>query len=378
MRVTIRDREVLNSLRPVDLIAYLRASGWIREAEIGNKAAVWVKPNGPEPQDVIVPLQRDAADFALRIAEVLGRLEFVEQRSQEDIIKDVITASADLIRIRSLSAGAADGTIPLDIGVAFVEHAREMILAAACAAVAPNPYWPRRKPQRAAEYIEHVRMGQTEQGSYVLTIHSPVPPALRADAPTESPFERQVVETLTRSLRSVREAAQQAIETADLQPFRAAVHNGVSANLCDALVGLGRVSPNNGIEVAVSWSRSRPIEGAPRSSTAIPSDLIPVIQEASRLFKETEPQDDFELLGFVERLDRPLGANVGQVFINALIDERPRRVRMELEDRDYQVALQAHKESRPISCVGDLRKEGRSFHLLNPRQFQLLEIEEAE
>ncbi len=378
MKVTIRDKEVLNSLRPVDLIAYLRASGWNREADIGNKASVWVKPDGPQPQDVVVPLRRDAADFALRIAEVLGKLEFVEQRSQEDIVKDLITTSADLVRIRSLSAGAADGTIPLDVGVAFVEHAREMILAAACATVAPSPYWPRRKPLRAAEFMENVRMGQTEQGSYVLTIHSPVPPALRADALAESPFERQVMQMLTRSLVSVREAAQLAVETGDLLPFRAAVHNGVSANLCDALVGLGRVSPNNGIEVSVSWSRSRPNNGSPRSTTAISSDFIPVIQEASRLFKETEPRDDYELFGFVEKLERPVGVITGHVSVNALIDERPRRVLLELAEPEYEVALQAHKESRPITCVGDLRKEGRSFQLQNPRQFRLLEIEEAE
>jgi hypothetical protein len=378
MKVTVRDQGILNSLRPVDLIAYLRASGWSREAEIGNKASVWVKPDGPQPQDVLVPLRRDAADFAMRIAEVLAQLELVEQRSQEDIVKDLITASADLVRIRTLSAGSADGTIPLDIGVALVEHAREMVLAAACAAVAPSAYWPRRKPLKAADFIEKVRMGQTERGSYVLTIHSPVPPALRADVPAESPFERQVTEMLSRSLVAARAAAQQAVETGDLQPFRAAIHNGVSANLCDALVGLGRVSPNNGIEVSISWSRSRPVNGAPRSTSAISSDLIPVIQEASRLFKETEPREDFELFGFVERLDRPVGANTGHVTVNALIDERPRRVLLELGDPEYQLALQGHKESRLIACLGDLKREGRSFQLQSPRQFRLLEMEEAE
>jgi hypothetical protein len=378
MKVTIRDPEVLKSLSPVDLIAYLRAAGWNREEEIGDRAAVWVKPNGDEPQDVIVPLRREAADFALRIAEVLGKLESVEQRSQEDIIKDLLTASADLVRIRSLGAGTADGTIPLDIGVSFVEDAREMVMAAACATVAPPPYWARRKPARAVEFMQGVRMGQTERGSYVLTIHSPVPPALRADAPAESPFERQVMTVLTRSLVSVRGAAQQAAETGDLQPFRAAIHSGVSANLCDALVGLGRISPNNGIEVSVSWSRSRPIDGPHRSTTAIPSDFIPVIQEASRLFKETEPRDDFELFGFVERLDRPVGAATGHVSVNALIDERPRRVSLELPEPDYQLAVEAHRDSRPIGCLGDLAKAGHSFQLRNPRHFRILDIEEAE
>jgi hypothetical protein len=377
VKVTIRDQGVLNSLRPVDLIAYLRASGWSRETEIEQKASIWLKLDSPGQPDVVVPLRRDAADFALRIAEVLGTLESVEQRSQEDIVKDLLTASADLVRIRSIAGETADGTIALDVGVSFVEHAREMVMAAACAAVVPRPYWARRKPPKATEFMQSVRMGQTERGSYVLTLHSPVPPTLRTEATAESPFERQVTEMLMRSLVAIRESARQAVETGDLQPFRTAVHRGVSANLCDALVGLGRISPNNGIEVSISWSRSRPIHGVNRTTAVIPSDFIPVIQEASRLFKETEPQDDFEILGFVEKLERAVGAHWGQASVNTLIDEKPRNVSLELGDPDYQVALQAHKDSRPIYCIGDLAKEGRSLLLRNPRQFRILELEEA-
>ena len=376
MKVTIRDQSVLNSLRPVDLIAYLRASGWSRETEIEQKASIWLKLDMLGQPDVVVPLRRDAADFALRISEVLGTLESVEQRSQEDIFKDLLTASSDLVRIRSITGETADGTIALDVGVSFVEHAREMIMAAACATVVPRPYWARRKPPKATEFMQTVRMGQTERGSYVLTLHSPVPPTLRTDAPAEAPFERQVTEMLMRSLAAIRESAQQAVDTGDLQPFRTAVHSGVSANLCDALVGLGRISPNNSIEVSVSWSRSRPIHGLNRSTATIPSDFIPVIQEASRLFKEAMPQDDFEILGFVEKLERVVGAGSGQASVNTLIDEQPRKVSLELGDPDYQVAVQAHRDSRPIYCIGELAREGRSFRLRNPRQFRLLELEE--
>jgi hypothetical protein len=375
MRTTIRDREVLNSLRPTDVIGYLRSVGWVREVEIGDKASVWVKPDDPAGE-VLVPLLRNASDFAVRMADVLGKLESTEQRSQEEIVKDLLTTSADLVRVRSLATEAGDGTIPLQAGVTLVEQAREMVLAAACATVTPRSYWARRKPNRAVEFVQGVRMGQTESGSYVLTMHSPVSPALRTEAPTDSPFERRVMQTLMRSLVSVREAAQQAAAAGDLQPFREAVHSGVSANLCDALVGLGEISPNRGLEVSVAWSRSRPLEGHPQSRATIASDFLPIIEEASRLFKETEPQDDFELFGFVERLYRPVGQEAGQVTVHALIEERPRRVMLELRDPRYEDAVRAHRDRLAISCTGDLSKEGRSFWLTDLRDFRVLDIEE--
>jgi hypothetical protein len=148
----------------------------------------------------------------------------------------------------------------------------------------------------------------------------------------------------------------------------------VSANLCDALVGLGHVSPNQGIEVSVSWSRSRPLDGTPRSTIAIAADFIPVIEEASRLFKEIEPLEDVEIYGFVERLDRPIGNQTGQVWIHTVIDNQHRRVLVELSDPEYQEAVRVHKEVIPITCTGELIKKGRSLYLQNPRHFKVLPL----
>lgn len=374
MKSTIRDRDVLRSLRPSDMIGYLRSAGWAREAEVGDRASLWVNPIN-SAADVLVPLRRDAVDFPLRVAEVLSALEIVEGRSQEEILKDLISTSADLLRIRTLAVEASNGTISLERGARLIEHVREMVVAAACSTVAPRAYWSRRKPARALEYLDRVRMGQTEHGSYVVTILSPVPPELRTSAQVESPFGRQVMQTLTRAVDSVRNAAQQAIETGDLEPFRAGVHMGVSANLCDALVGLGGINPNTGIELSIAWSKNRAIDHSGPWVGTVASDLLPVIEEASRLFKETEPREEFELFGFVEKLDRSVGQAIGNVTVQTLIEDRPRRVVIELEDADYDIAVTAHRDSRAIRCVGLLVKEGRSHRLRNPRQFELTPLD---
>ena len=188
-----------------------------------------------------MPLQHETGDFALRVSEVLRTLEHVEQRSQLEILRDLRTSSSDLIRIRASASQTTTGSIPLDLGVRFVEEAREMMLAAACSAIDPRPYYATRKPVQANEYLSRVRMGQTERGSFVLTILSPVPPGLRPPEPLDGvlpdPFERKVSQTLASGLLAARLAAQRAAVSGDVQPFREAVPRGVSANLCDALVG---------------------------------------------------------------------------------------------------------------------------------------------
>ena len=98
-------------------------------------------------------------------SEVLRTLEHVEQRSQLEILRDLRTSSSDLIRIRASASQTTTGSIPLDLGVRFVEEAREMMLAAACSAIEPRPYYATRKPVQANEYLSRVRMDKPSVGA---------------------------------------------------------------------------------------------------------------------------------------------------------------------------------------------------------------------
>lgn len=372
MRLTIRDRNALNAVRPIDAMTYLRATGWVAQERLGDKGAILMKAGEPSETALTVPLRSDLADFAVRISEMLSTLEGVEKRSQFEILTDITTTSFDLIRVRSTSTLAASGSIPIDLGVSLFEQAREMMLAAACSTVSPKAYWARRRPKQATTYLEGVRLGQTERGSYVLTVQSPIPPAFKGELFGEDPFERQVSRTLIGALNYTKDAAQQALTSEDFEPFRRGIERGVSANLCDALVSLARATPESAVEVSVTLSRNRPTENAQNHFTStFQQDLIPVIEEASRVFKETEPEEEFMLFGFVERLDRAVGTPIGRIAIRGIVAERPRRIFVDLPEAWYHEAIRAHDENNPIFCVGDLVKEGRTFQLLNPREFMV-------
>ena len=114
------------------------------------------------------------------MAELVGILATKENRSQLEVLSDLQTAGSDVIRVRFRHASSNDGSISLDQGEALVENAREMMLAGACAAVQPKPYYLRRRPEEANRFLRGLRMGQTERGSYVLTVYSPVSPGLHS------------------------------------------------------------------------------------------------------------------------------------------------------------------------------------------------------
>jgi hypothetical protein len=260
MKAEITDTDTLRSLRPLDIASYLHATGWLNTEDMGERASYWVFPAQPDVE-VVLPKRHSYNDFALRVSEILKSLSQIESRSQLQIYADVATVSSDLVRLRAADRDVENGTLPLSSGVAFIESARDAILAAACSTVVKRGNFPRRKPTQANDYLERVRLGQTERGSFVLTLHCPVTPRLRSSETLvffpDEPFERQVTKTLMSSLSAVRNASQHAASTGDFAAFRESVAFGVSANLCAALVRLGSVVPETGVEISMSWSKSR-------------------------------------------------------------------------------------------------------------------------
>ena len=96
---------------------------------------------------------------------------------------------------------------------------------------------------------------------------------------------------------------------------------------------------------------------------------MPIFSEAARIFRATSPIPDFELHGFVSRLERPESASEGSVTIVGLVDGRPRKVDLRLGGPEYGIAARAHVERAAVVCLGELRKRGNGLTLEHPRGF---------
>lgn len=383
MSVAPFDVETLRTVGPVEIAAYLRSHAWKQVENIGDKASVWTKQaeEGGE-YEILLPLDRTLSEFARRLSEALQTLSVAEQRPETAVLHDITTAAFDVVRVRLQHALIENGTVPLDYGVQMIQQTRELMLAAACATVRPRALYQSRKPQEALDYVDGLRMGQTESGSFVLAVQSPVPPLLRhetlfPDLPelrAREPFERRVLLTLTDALAAVRRAILSAGTLGDVQPFQEAIPLGVSANLCDALVGLSMENTAEEVALQISWSPTRRIDNSIPNHFRFGRDAIPVLREVSRLLREASPIEDFQLFGTITRLRREDRAATGNATVAGWVENGWRKVRMELSDRDYQIAVRAHQEKELVQCVGELVKQRRTYSLLNVQDFTLLDF----
>lgn len=376
MKVAIRDPASVLSLRPLEVVSYLRSTGWQRAEFHEGRFAVWTFG---EDYEALLPLRTDQRDYALRMGELLGTLSQVEDRSQLEVLRDLLVTGADVIRIRLADGDLADGSMPIEEHSNLAQKARDLMLAAACSAIEPRAIWRKRKPDQAVDYLRGVRVGQSERGSYVMTVHSRVPPKLApaqanlfGEVEEEEPYERLVTSGLANALQAVEQAAELSATDGLVCGFDEAVRKGVSANLCEAVSGLA--SDGDGdrlVEFGFSWSRSRPVAPEQVSRVALPADRAPYVREAARLLRERAPTEDFDLEGAVIKLERPEGATIGQVTVYGIVDDRSRRVTVALGDEEYHQAVNAHDRGQAVRCSGRLVRQGRGYRLENPVGFEV-------
>ncbi|GMA59511.1 hypothetical protein C7445_12010 [Alicyclobacillus sacchari] len=382
MKAYLRDSDILRRIPPRELAAYLRAQGWHQISRIGDKGAVWAKDEGRDTAEILLPLDPSLGDYVLRMSEALQILESVEGRSQLEILKDIETVSGDLIRVRVQRRDVHDGTVPLEEGVKLIQGVRDLLVAAASAAVSPKPYFHSRRPNRVTEYIQKVHLGQTEQGSFVVTALSRVTPELMRGQQMllfddgEPPFERQVTMKLADSLVATREAAEVASSLGVFDAFEEGVERGINANLCQALEFIGDEPEVMQVDVRFSWAPIRPISRPISSYVSFPSDMLPIIKEAGRMLKAISPVEDVELRGVVVNLARELDEDAGSVVVYGFLDGQIRRVKIHLSHDQYQLAIQAHDRKQPVVCYGELVREGNGFVLKSPRGFRIERVAE--
>ena len=179
--------------------AYLRTNGWVRaDSACRDTADVYLWPEDNR-EAAIVPASEGYADFGTRIYQIAEQIGRIEGRKRLAVLADLSIAESDLVRVR-LANAHADNTVRLTDGAAALKQAKKLLLAAACSADRPQRMYRAGRNKAAGEYLDRVRLGHTEPGSYMINLLSPVAPSLRDQGTLlpEEPFERKVTKARLR------------------------------------------------------------------------------------------------------------------------------------------------------------------------------------
>ena len=252
MQVGIRDRDALLAITPAALSAYARSAGWNRQEPYRVNSDVYVGEDRPE---IIVPRTERLGDYASVVATLIETFASIAGQDELAVYRSLVTADRDVVRVR---AGESDDVgVTLNAGVDLIGGVRDMLLWTACSLREPRAVYREGGSREAVALLSRFRVGQHDQAGFgvmVLTpaLPAPLPGSLRDADGREAPVERRMrrfVEAVT-ELRYVAERS----AAGDAGALGEAVADGVSANLCEALVRL--IEPFPAVDISVSWART--------------------------------------------------------------------------------------------------------------------------
>ncbi len=114
-------------------------------------------------------------------------------------------------------------------------------------------------------------------------------------------------------------------------------------------------------------------------------DYAARIRETIEILESVENRSKIEILaelitalpnttiqGVVMQIHTPNADKLsGEITLLGVIADKLQKIKTELADKDYILAIKAYQERLPFICTGDLIKENKTFILKNPRNFTL-------
>ncbi|MDH6152622.1 MULTISPECIES: hypothetical protein [Paraburkholderia] len=364
---------LVRDVTPDLLEAYLTTNEWTYDGDLHNLASIWHRSE-PEHHDaeILLPRTADLKDYIDRMADAVLVIAAFEEVEPAAVVKAVIGHFTDQVRIRVIHTDVAAGTIPLKDGVLLNQHARDLMAAAAMSTGSKRRHFTSKPSPVAKAFLESLRLGQTEEGSYVVNIIAPLDKNQGNQLGLPAvPLGNVVTDNLSLGLFVLNDALEWYGRTLDRTIFDNAVLSGASANMCDALIGLSGLEKNREVEITVAPAGSQRTTRTTRTFL-FDGKKIEHLGIASAYYKDNYVAENQTVVGTIQRLDRPVDQDRGTITIEAKIRDAEKHIAIELAPDDYEKAITAHQQKEDVQCTGDLYVSPRKATLLSPRGFRVL------
>ncbi|MFF0579160.1 hypothetical protein [Streptosporangium saharense] len=365
-------------------VAYLRGSGWTLEDDDG-RTTLWrpVRSDMETMMRIVLPARQEVRDYAERADEALRTLAYVERRLPQEVSADMSFGGADNVSVR-LTPDAPAGEAPLFLAHSAISALRNYVVASATALDADYLVLPPRRPQRAESYAAQTRIS-TQPGSFVLSLALPLVDAYTEGATASvagqeslldippRPFGRKVTSRMLAAAQRARRLAEEVGEgDKPLSAFGQLGQASPNAIELEALSLLG--GPDHDVyQIRFSQSPLAPGSHEPTRLKITPGQQR-ILGEAADFLRTKQPRAGITVSGLVVRLFRERKYGKGEVVIQGVDDDtgETRRFRVELDESDYNLAVQAHKTGLEVTATGDLDVRGTRRSLRRLTCFSVL------
>lgn len=359
--------KICTKINPLAIIKYISGTGW-REVAV-KKPYIRVFQTGKDEDmvQVTVPLSREFRDYEYVVFDAVNKIAVIENKTVEDVVLYLLNPNTDILKIRLDRKSVEPGNILLDDAVNLFNNAKKMISAAAMDEIHPARFHIGRPDENVTRFLNDCRFGQTEIGSYIISVICPFADIKEDYGYRQLSFftdeelcanslTRKVTNRIIRNILQIRNKIDAGREEDLINDAGEGLESTISTNFLDALTGMGLDEEETAVDFMVDWSPLVKNPEYQKTAVRLTSDYCEPIKEVSRKLHD-EARQSRPVIGRIESLqslpdaEKRTEGTVKIVYIDE--NNRKKTVRVTLEKDDYNKAIRAHEMGNTVRVTGE-------------------------
>ena len=354
--------DVVGNINPIELCKYLRDLSW-NEINIKNsKIRIFQKNFSNELLQVKIPLEKSFNDFNETMLQTCKTIALYQNKSLEQTILELLNPLSDILRVRINNKNIKNGSILFEDALDLYENAKKLITSTAMSLYNKSIIYRGKLPDQVQNFIDNCRYGQTEIGSYVVSIVCPFLKETKDGQIQLSLFSeeddcthsitRKITKKLIKDLTNVKSTIDSG---EDLDKLIKSPTENLNVNFLEALKNLNISEKDSDLEISTKWAPTINIDEDIQGFVSFNNDYYDPIKSKVDYYKSLIESSNIEILGKIKSLSsEPIveDRNSGVITVVTIIDDRKKVLKIKLNKENYQSAVTAHKLGKyvKISC----------------------------
>jgi len=355
--------DMTEKLNPLAVSKYLDEMGWTQFPYKREDIKIYQFEKDNIFEQITVPLEKSLRDYKKAMYNVVEKIATVEEKSVEQVMLYLLNPNTDILKIRLDKVGVEAGSIMFDDAIQLYDNAKKLLAATALDIINPKKIHYGRIDESVQKFLNQCRFGQTEIGSYVVSIVCPFAELSEVEGYRQlsifsdeercaNSLTRQVTNRLMTNIVTIK----QKIDNNEIDSL---VNNDnvISSNFYEALNGLDLHSENTVVEFMAEWSPTVKINRCGFNKVRFTNDYYQPIVSVIEKIRECANQST-EIVGRIKQLKAsPVIDNRSRGVVTVVYvsdDNKVKSVSVNLNREDYENAIEAHQHGKAVKILGNL------------------------
>ncbi len=360
--------DMTEEINPFTVCKYLEQTDWKQFQFKRTGVKVYQKYINDVFEQVIVPMDKSFLDYKNTMFDAVKTIADTEKKTLEQIMLFLLNPNSDILKIRFEKKDVETGNILFDDAIKLFDNAKRLLAATALDVVNPKKIHYGRIDDSVQHFLNQCRFGQTEIGSYVVSIVCPFAELSEGEGYRQLSIfsdEERCAYSLTRKVTNKLidnvVLIKHYIDEGDVDKLLYE-EAGISSNFLEALNGLNLKDDNTLVEFTTEWSPTVKTNRSENYQVKVTNDYYePIASVIGKIKEETNSRT--EIVGRIKQLSAApmVDDRIGGIITVAFVGEKNRvkSVSIHLNKEDYENAVEAHQHGKAVRVVGDLITKGK-------------------